>query len=94
MFANDNDYSEQLVETKLIEAGSWEWLVDRHINVQFEDSADHDYAGQSMPSIDVHTIGLFMAGADIFRTQENAEKMFQLLLPYIKHIQDVKLAIQ
>ena len=90
MFANDDSYSEQLVETKLVEAGSWEWLIDRHINVRFEDSASHDYAGQSMPSIDVHTIGLFMEGADIFKTQENAKKMFQLFLPYIKHIQDLK----
>jgi len=85
VFANDNNFSEQLVETKLVEAGSWEWLIDRHINVQFEGGAGHDYAGQSMPSIDVHIIGLFMEGEDIFKTQENAKKMFQLFFPYIKH---------
>lgn len=90
VFANDDSYSEQLVETKLVEAGSWEWLIDRRINVRFEDDASHDYAGQSMPSIDVHTIGLFMEGEDIFKTQENAKKMFQLFLPYIKHAHDVK----
>lgn len=94
VFSNDDNYSEQSVETKLVEAGSWEWLIDRHINVQFENDEDHDYAGQSMPSIDVHTIGLFMEGEDIFKTEVNAKKMFQLLFSYIKHIQDTKLAIK
>jgi len=92
MFFND-DFSEQLIETKLVEVGSWEWHIDRHINVQFEDDAGHNYAGQSMPSIDVHIIGLFMEGADIFKTEENAKKMFQLFFPYIKHVQDLKKAM-
>lgn len=92
-FVNESTQSEQLVETKLIEAGLWKWLIDRHINVQFDDDAGHDYAGKSMPSIDVHTIGLFMESEDLPKTQVNAERMFQLFLPYIKHIQDLKQAM-
>ena len=67
--------------------------MERQINVKFDDDADHEYAGQSMPSIDEHLIGLFMESEDLAKTRANAERMFQLFLPYIKHIQDIKSAV-
>lgn len=93
-FINLSDFTAQSSEVKLVQAGSWEWLMERQINVKFDDDADHEYAGRSMPSIDEHLIGLFMESDDLSNTRANAEKQFQLFLPYIKHIQDIKLAVQ
>lgn len=92
-FMNFYDFTAQSVETKLVEAGSWLWLFDRHINVEFEECNGHGFGGETIPSMDVHTIGLFMQSEDLFTTQENAEKQFQFFLPYIKHIHQLKQAM-